>query len=61
MEQSWCDDLRRLHDTLASNGIIATIEDEKKPGSAAQQPLPGRTGARDRRAPSVTRTQRTLE
>jgi hypothetical protein len=58
MEQSWCDDLRQLHHKLASEGITATIEDEKKPGSAAQEPLPARAGSRE---PPLVRTRRTLK
>jgi hypothetical protein len=60
VEQSWCDDLRRLHQKLRTEGIEAAIEDERKPGSAAQRPLPARRGKRDRDAPDITRRQRNL-
>jgi hypothetical protein len=61
MEQSWCDDLRRLHVKLASEGIVATIEDERKPGSTAQQPLPPRRGSPKRTTTSPARDQRTMD
>jgi hypothetical protein len=61
VEQSWCDNLRRLHARLEAEGIEAVIEDEKKPGSVAQHPLPARTGARDRRIPVGATSQRNLD
>jgi hypothetical protein len=60
VEESWCDDLRRLHRKLEAEGIEAEIEDEKKPGSAAQRPLPARAGNRDRRSPTAARRQRDI-
>jgi hypothetical protein len=60
VEQSWCDDLRRLHGKLEVEGIEARIEDEKEPGSATQRPLPTRKDSRERDAPAAGRRQRNL-
>ena len=39
VEKSWCDDFRSLHERLELEGVVARLEHEDAPGSAAVLPI----------------------
>lgn len=59
VEQSWCDDFRKLNALIQAQGFAAEIEREDGPGSAAQKPLPARDGGERDSVPEKAQRTRT--